>query len=50
MRAPVFNESEAVATRVRQLGVHCAQGYHFGRPLPLADLLHSLTAAQGDAA
>jgi diguanylate cyclase (GGDEF)-like protein len=49
-----FVESEAVATRVRQLGVHCAQGYHYGRAVPLADLLQRLAGpspvAAGDAA
>jgi EAL domain-containing protein (putative c-di-GMP-specific phosphodiesterase class I) len=36
--------------RVRQLGVHCAQGYHYGRPIPLADVLQRLTAAHEAAA
>ncbi len=42
-----FVESEAIATRVRQLGVDCAQGYYYGRPVPLADVLKRLTATQG---
>ncbi len=42
-----FVESEAIATRVRQLGVDCAQGYYYGRPVPLADLLQRLTAPRG---
>jgi diguanylate cyclase (GGDEF)-like protein len=43
-----FVESEAIATRVRELGVHCAQGYHYGRAVPLADVLRRLTATAGE--
>jgi len=42
-----FVENEAIARRVRQLGVHCAQGYYYGRPVPFADLLARLTAPRG---
>lgn len=35
-------ETEAVRDRLVQLGVDCGQGYLFGRPAPLADLLASL--------
>lgn len=37
-----FVETEAIAQEVRRLGVDYAQGYAFGRPEPLDDLLKSL--------
>jgi EAL domain-containing protein (putative c-di-GMP-specific phosphodiesterase class I) len=41
-----FVESEAVASSVRDLGVHCAQGYFYGRPRPLLETLEELLGAQ----
>jgi diguanylate cyclase (GGDEF)-like protein len=41
-----FVESEEIATSVRELGVQCAQGYFYGRPLPLSDALESLLETQ----
>ena len=38
-----YVESEAIASELRILGVDYAQGYHIGRPEPLAGLLESLT-------
>jgi diguanylate cyclase (GGDEF)-like protein len=38
-----FVETEAIAEKVRELGVDYAQGYAFGRPEPLDVILESLT-------
>ena len=37
-----FVESEAIAREVRRLGVSYAQGYAYGKPEPLSELLESL--------
>jgi EAL domain-containing protein (putative c-di-GMP-specific phosphodiesterase class I) len=37
-----FVESEQIAQEVRRLGVTYAQGYAFGKPEPLSELLDSL--------
>jgi EAL domain-containing protein (putative c-di-GMP-specific phosphodiesterase class I) len=37
-----YVETEAIATTLRRLGVDYAQGYAFGRPEPLDDILRSL--------
>ncbi|MBS0365554.1 MAG: bifunctional diguanylate cyclase/phosphodiesterase [Proteobacteria bacterium] len=37
-----YVETERVAARLRTLGVQCAQGYLYGRPGPLAELLPGL--------
>ncbi len=42
-----YVETEAIAARVRQLGVHCAQGFHYGRPVPLAEVLQRWTVPAG---
>ncbi len=42
-----FVETEAVATRLRTLGVRYAQGYLYGKARPLADALDELLAADG---
>jgi Amt family ammonium transporter len=39
-----FVETEAVASSVRELGVQSAQGYFYGRPRPLTEVLHELAA------
>jgi Amt family ammonium transporter len=39
-----FVETEDVASRVRELGVQCAQGYFYGRPRPLTETLRDLVA------
>ncbi|MEU4621901.1 EAL domain-containing protein [Actinoplanes sp. NPDC023801] len=36
-------ETEAQAQRLREVGCHLAQGYHFARPAPLARLHEVLT-------
>ena len=38
-----YVESEAIADAVRKLGVDYAQGYAFGKPEPLAEVLEGLT-------
>lgn len=40
-----FVESEAIAASVHALGVQCAQGYFFGRPRPLEEVLADLKTA-----
>jgi diguanylate cyclase (GGDEF)-like protein/PAS domain S-box-containing protein len=37
-----YAHSTAIVNRLRQLGVDCAQGYAFGAPVPLEDLLLEL--------
>jgi Amt family ammonium transporter len=39
-------ESGAFAERLRELGVDFAQGFHFGRPQPFADLVRSRSATE----
>jgi len=38
-----YVESDAIAREVRKLGVDYAQGFHIGKPEPLAELLEGLT-------
>jgi EAL domain-containing protein (putative c-di-GMP-specific phosphodiesterase class I) len=38
-----YVENDAIAAEVRRLGVDYAQGYAFGKPEPLSDVLESLT-------
>jgi diguanylate cyclase (GGDEF)-like protein len=40
-------EDEATATRLRDLGVHCLQGYYFGKPMPRAEFMTWLTERAG---
>ena len=37
-----YVETEAIATRIAELGVDYGQGFAIGRPIPLADLLTEL--------
>jgi EAL domain-containing protein (putative c-di-GMP-specific phosphodiesterase class I) len=37
-------ENEATALRLRRMGCHSAQGYHFARPMPAAELFDWLTS------
>jgi EAL domain-containing protein (putative c-di-GMP-specific phosphodiesterase class I) len=37
-----YIETEAIATRIAELGVDYGQGFAIGRPIPLADLLTEL--------
>jgi len=41
-----YVESDAIADKLRQLGVDYAQGYAFGRPRPLADVLSEMRLAE----
>jgi Amt family ammonium transporter len=45
-----FVENQEISDSVRKLGVQCAQGYFYGRPMPLVDALHGLLAFQDGAA
>ena len=38
-----YIETEAIGTRIAELGVDYGQGFAIGRPIPLADLLTELT-------
>ncbi len=37
-----FVENQEISDSVRKLGVQCAQGYFYGRPMPLVDALQGL--------
>ncbi|MGF1759004.1 EAL domain-containing protein [Photobacterium sagamiensis] len=41
-----FVENEAILTRLQSLGVDYAQGYYFGKPKPLAELVAELSQAE----
>lgn len=44
-----FVENGAIVDKLKQLGVDFAQGYHFGKPVPLDDVIRSARQARGAA-
>ncbi len=36
-----FVENDAIVRKLKQIGVNYAQGYHFGKPLPLAEVIRA---------